>query len=95
MLSNLRFVTKKYQDFLDWTFIASLIYKGKHTTVAGRELIIKISKGMNDKRLSTFQYQEKVEIAQSLIDEVLNMKDVYIKGPEGVTDKCFKSKTCK
>jgi hypothetical protein len=50
---------------------------------------------MNDKRLSTFQYQEKVEIAQSLIDEVLNMKDVYIKGPEGVTDKCFKSKTCK
>ena len=68
MLSNLSFVTKKYKDFLDWAFIASLIYKGKHTTEAGRELIIKISKGMNNNRLSTFKHQQgKVEIAQSLM----------------------------
>lgn len=52
-LSNLVFVTKKHKDFLDWAFIASLIYKGKHTTEAGRELILKISKGMNNYRLST------------------------------------------
>ena len=53
MLSSLSFVTKKSKDFLDWAFIASLIYKGKHTTDAGRELILKITKGMNKYRLST------------------------------------------
>jgi len=88
MLSNLSFVTKKYKDFLDWAFIASLIYKGKHTTEAGRKLIIKISKGMNNNRLSTFKHQQgKVEIAQSLIDEVLNMEDIYIKDQDGLRIK--------
>ena len=52
MLYNLSFGTKKYYDFLDWAFIATLIYKGKHTTEVGRELILKLSQRMNDKRLS-------------------------------------------
>ena len=52
-LSELKFMTKKYKDFLDWKFIASLIYKVKYTTKAGVDLIVKISKGMNNNRLST------------------------------------------
>ena len=86
MLSGLKFITKKHKDFLDWSFIAGLLSKGKHTTEAGRELIIRISKGMNNYRLSTNSHlkQEKVEIPQSLIDEVLNMKDIYIKDKEGL-----------
>ena len=88
MLFELNFVTKKYKDFLVWAFIASLIYKGKHTTKAGRELIIKISKSMNRYRLSTYKHQEsKVKIAQSLMDLVLNMDDVYIKGEDGLRIK--------
>lgn len=54
LLSDLKFVTKKYKDFLDWAFIASLIYKGKHLTEIGKEFILKISKRMNKYRLSTF-----------------------------------------
>jgi hypothetical protein len=90
MLSNLNFVTKKYKDFLDWGFIAYLIYNGKHTTEAGRELIIKISKGMNNYRLSTFKDLENemgfrsAKIPQSLIDEVLNMENIYIKDQDGL-----------
>lgn len=57
LLHNLQFVTKKYKDFLDWTFILALINKGKHTTNAGKNLIIKISKGMNNKRLSTLKLE--------------------------------------
>ena len=91
MLYNLSFGTKKYYDFLDWAFIATLIYKGKHTTEVGRELILKLSKRMNDKRLSTFKgYEGELhleEIPQSLIDEVLNMEDIYIRNSEGLRVK--------
>lgn len=88
MLSKLSFVTKKYKDFLDWACIASLIYKGKHTTEAGKELIVKLSRGMNNYRLSTFKHQgDKVEITQSLIDQVLNMEDIYIIGEDGLRVK--------
>lgn len=91
MLQNLSFVTKKSKDLLDWAFIANLIYKGKHTTEAGRELILKLSERMNNKRLSTFKctsgslHFEK--IPRSLIEEVLNMKDIYIKNSEGLRVK--------
>jgi hypothetical protein len=60
------------------------MYKGKHTTEKGRELVIKISKGMNLNRLTTFQGGKAEEIPQSLIDEVLNMEDIYIKGADGL-----------
>jgi hypothetical protein len=43
---------------------------------------------MNNNRLSTFKHQQgKVEIAQSLIDEVLNMEDIYIKDQDGLRIK--------
>jgi len=84
LLSGLTFVTKKHKDFLDWAFITSLMYKGKHTTEKGRELVIKVSKGMNLNRLTTFQGGKAEEIPQSLIDEVLEMEDIYIKGADGL-----------
>ena len=88
MLSDFCFVTKKFKDFQDWAFIASLIYTGKHTTEAGKELIIKISKGMNNSRLSTFKGKDKIEeIPQKLIDEVISMKDVYVKRSDGLRVK--------
>lgn len=90
MLSDLSFVTKKYKDFLDWVSIASLIYKGKHNTEEGRELIIKISKGMNNYRLSTYTRQdsgEDVKISKTLMDKVLNMEDIYIKDQDGLRIK--------
>jgi hypothetical protein len=86
LLSNLSFVTKKYLDFLDWAFIATLIYKGKHQTDAGRELILKISKGMNNYRLSTFKQldKESMEISPSLMKEVIDMSDIYVKDSDGL-----------
>ena len=84
LLSGLTFVTKKYKDFLDWALVSSLIYTGKHTTEKGSELIVKVGKGMNLNRLTTFQKGKAEEIPQSLIDEVLKMEDVYIKGADGL-----------
>ena len=86
LLSNLSFVTKKHKDFLDWAFIASLIYKGKHLTKPGKELILKISKGMNNYRLSTFKHldSETREISSSLIKEVTDMKDIYVLDRDGL-----------
>ena len=78
-LSNLSFVTKKHKDFLDWSFIAYLISRGKHNTKAGKELILKISKGMNNYRLSTFTGLNNESELPSLIKEVLRMDDIYVK----------------
>lgn len=83
-LSSLNFVTKKYMDFLDWAFISTLIYTGKHTTEAGKKLILLISKRMNDKSLSSYRGESAKEICKSLLDEVINMEDIYIKGEEGL-----------
>lgn len=94
LLFGLKFVKKKYKDFLDWAFVAYLIYKGKHTTEAGRELIIKISKGMNNYRLSTnVNKVEEIDIPESLIKEVLEMDDIYIKGKDGLRIKAKAAST--
>lgn len=84
LLSNLSFVTKKYKDFLDWAFIAYLISTGKHTTKVGKELILKICKGMNNYRLSTFKGLNNQPVLPSLIKEVLIMEDIYVKNHEGL-----------
>lgn len=42
---------------------------------------------MNNYRLSTFVHEDKVEIPQSLIQAVLKMKDVYIRGEDGLRVK--------
>jgi hypothetical protein len=84
LLSNLSFASKKYKDFLDWSFIAYLIYTGKHNTKAGKELIQKICKGMNNYRLSTFKSLNNQPVLPSLIKEVLKTEDIYVKNHEGL-----------
>lgn len=68
--------------------MAYLVYAGKHTTKAGKDLIIKMSKGMNDFRLSTYKWGDPTlnneSVLPSLIKEVLTMDDVYVKNPEGL-----------
>jgi hypothetical protein len=84
-LSSLNFVTKKYSDFLDWAFISYLINTGKHTTEAGKTLIIKLSQRINSKSLTSYKGGVLAkEISSSELDKVINMKDVYIKGKDGL-----------
>lgn len=61
-----------------------LIYTGKHNTKVGKDLIAKISKGMNNYRLSTFKGLNNESISPSLINEVLIMDDIYVKNHEGL-----------
>ncbi len=70
-------------------FIASLIFKGKHTTEAGRELIIKISKGMNNNRLTTNVDNKNIEIPENLIKEVLNLEDIHNKDKDRLRIKAL------
>ncbi len=89
LLSNLSFVSKKYYDFLDWWVIGSLIWKGKHTTEIGQELIKIISKGMNNYRLSTSKFQDSgnkapFTLEPSLIDKALKLEDVYTVDRDGL-----------
>ncbi len=81
MLRDLCFVTKKQKDFKDWSFIAHFIYRGLHNTEKGRELIVTISEEMNNYRLSN---KGDIKISPNLINDVLNMKDEYIKNQEGL-----------
>lgn len=84
LFSSLSFVTKKYKDFLDWGFIAYLISTGKHNTKAGKALIQKICKGMNNYRLSTFKGLKSQSVLPSLIKEVLRTEDIYVRNHEGL-----------
>jgi hypothetical protein len=52
-LTNLSFLTKKRLDFADFTLICKALYAGAHKNSKIKELIIKLSLGMNDFRLST------------------------------------------
>lgn len=77
-------------------FIASLIYKGKHLTKLGKELIIKVSRRMNNYRLSSFKHIESSDtfvspggeeirgISSNLVNEVINMKDIYVINQDGL-----------
>lgn len=51
--NNIKFRTKKYEDYLDFRTIAFLILYGKYLTEKGKELIIKLGDTMNNNRLST------------------------------------------
>ena len=52
-LDSIKFITKKYHDYLDFKVIALLILEGKYLTNKGKELIIKLGDSMNNNRLST------------------------------------------
>ena len=47
-------------------------------------MILKICKGMNNYRLSSFKGSNNQPILPSLINEVLRMEDIYIKNHEGL-----------
>ncbi len=64
---------------MDWSFITYLISTGEHNIEAGKELILKICKGMNNYRLSSFKGSNNQPILPSLINEILRMEDIYIK----------------
>lgn len=66
---NMRFVTKKYKDFLDFKLMCKVIYTGAHKKSEIKSLILKLSLTMNNYRLST--YSNKVELLSSLEREVL------------------------
>lgn len=80
MLKDLHFVTKKQKVFKDWSLIAHLIYRGLHNTEKGKNLIVTISQGMNNHRL----HKGDQKVSDSLLNEVLSMKDIYVKNHEGL-----------
>jgi len=47
------FFTKKYKDFLDFKLICRLVYSGAHMNPDIKALILKLSRAMNDFRLSS------------------------------------------
>lgn len=53
LFKDLHWLTKKHQDFIDWTFILELKAKGLHQTLEGKEIILKLYSQMNNNRLST------------------------------------------
>lgn len=54
-LSKLNFLSKKFQDFADLKIICRIVYNGGHKNEVIREKVVKLSKGMNDFRLSNYK----------------------------------------
>ncbi len=67
---NLRFLTKKELDFKDWKNILELKTQGWHLSKEGANLIMEISKNMNNYRLSTYNLAN---------DPTLNNKETELK----------------
>jgi hypothetical protein len=72
LLKDLHWLTKKHQDFIDWTFILELKAEGLHQTLEGKEIILKLYSQMNNNRLST----NKSNIENPHIDRVQLHKDI-------------------
>ena len=66
-LANLKFLSKKGQDFKDFLLICQTLYKGSHKDKKIKDLIVKLSFSMNDFRLSTYNGKEKQFITQEEI----------------------------
>lgn len=52
-LNSMPFISKKRHDFSDFVLICNVLYVGGHRNAKIRDLILKLSSGMNDFRLST------------------------------------------
>ena len=61
-LSSSDFLTKKSQDFEDFKLISSAVYKGSHKVEEIKELILKLSYGMNNYRLTTNMSKKEVVV---------------------------------
>ena len=53
LLKDLKWLTKKHKDFIDWALILELKAAGLHKVSEGKEMIIKLHSQMNNNRLST------------------------------------------
>jgi hypothetical protein len=51
---TLDFLSKKFHDFNDLILICQTVYNGGHKDKTVRDLVVKLSKGMNDFRLSNY-----------------------------------------
>jgi hypothetical protein len=54
-LDKLNFLSKKFQDFFDLKIICRTVYNGAHKNGIIKDLVIKLSLGMNDFRLSNYK----------------------------------------
>ena len=53
LLKDLKWLTKKHKDFIDWALILELKAAGLHKVSEGKEMILKLHSQMNNNRLST------------------------------------------
>jgi len=78
-LQKLNFLSKKYQDFTDLMLICRTVYNGGHKNETIRDLIVKLSKGMNDFRLSNYQGKIPKEVVTkeevSLLENALPLSE--------------------
>jgi hypothetical protein len=54
-LDKLNFLSKKFLDFSDFKIICQTVYNGAHKNEIIKDLVVKLSHGMNDFRLSSYK----------------------------------------
>jgi hypothetical protein len=69
-LDKLHFLSKKFQDFSDLKIICQTVYNGAHKNEIIKDLVLKLSLGMNDFRLSS--YKGKI-LKQVMTKEDMNL----------------------
>jgi len=67
------FMTKKGLDFKEFKIICNAIYKGAHRSERIKNLLIKLSLGMNNYRLLSYT-GEKIHISIPEVNEIINAK---------------------
>ena len=83
-LENKRFITKKGKDFQDFKIICRAIYNGAYRTEEIKSLILKLSYTMNNFRLSSNSYTNKVSnLSKEELDKILNAKSTIIHLDDG------------
>ena len=84
-LNNMKFITKKREDFNDFKIICNAIYNGVHRNEEIKSLILKLSYTMNNYRLSNNSEPEKISrppavvrfatpLSKESIDRIINAK---------------------
>jgi hypothetical protein len=75
-LSSMSFISKKGLDFADFILICQLLYVGAHKDSKIKELILRLSLGMNDFRLSTYKGDSSRLNKALFTDEFTLLKEV-------------------
>lgn len=82
-LLKLNFFSKKFQDFRDLMIICRTVYNGAHKNEVIRDLVVKLSKGMNDFRLSNYKGKIPKEV---MTKEEINILENALPLSEHLTD---------